>query len=882
MVCGTWCLPRRDRGYLLTNRCTCLAFLIQSIERDTAAFPYHRCKAPFLLRLVYFPASESESESESAMSAGVGNPSDSKVETIARLAQWRIESFGPCSYRRSDAFSIGIWNWYLSVEKNRYMHIRLFPEPCRVSKEQLPVARFVVRVFSPCPGRRPYVSPVHRCEDLDSKRRYLTDHGSTAVYEKLLRTSEDFVWVTDFNCPGRFIVDVEFLDLKIAPLNGGDLCSIWSNGRTLQSLSSKNTFRCLSRMLEEGIHADVTIKTSNGLLKAHKAVLAASSPVFKSMFVHNLREKESSTIVVEDMSLEACLALLNYMYGTIERDQFWKHRLALLGAADKYDIGGLKDCCEDSLSEDINSDNVLERLHEAWLYQLNKLKKGCMTYLFDFGKIHDVKDELNAFFRHADRKLMLEMFQEALTAWNLSIADPRKTSSDHRKYGTQPFVSFLSSAFTTSPPPTKLGFRKSAAKMSTFSGDETAPFFGFLGAAAALVFSCMGAAYGTAKSGVGVASMGVMRPELVMKSIVPVVMAGVLGIYGLIIAVIISTGINPKAKSYYLFDGYAHLSSGLACGLAGLSAGMAIGIVGDAGVRRDELLKLIADAAHSDMSLFDAINPRANAQQPKLFVGIKLRPNQTAVRASDTPFTTAPPLLAVTIPRCGSRDGIGLSSYERSVAPSFAPLPSPPRFAASSPYLWVFLQQMRRIGIVQTTPTCSLQSSSDYSFGVSSGSPSSLVLALFLSSLAVEISLGSFSIQSSSECRGFFRFVLESFGSSSPRLVYDSFWSKLPVLGISLVFYFDLFRFVLWGMFRYPLPGSCPDLIRLKAGWRMSYNKHPGDGWSHHKQQQQPVVARSRISHHRNRARHPRLEDVVEDPAMAGLLGGDRRHPSAS
>ncbi|KAG5542408.1 hypothetical protein RHGRI_022070 [Rhododendron griersonianum] len=91
--------------------------------------------------------------------------------------------------------------------------------------------------------------------------------------------------------------------------------------------------------------------------------------------------------------------------------------------------------------------------------------------------------------------------------------------------------------------------------MSTFSGDETAPFFGFLGAAAALVFSCMGAAYGTAKSGVGVASMGVMRPELVMKSIVPVVMAGVLGIYGLIIAVIISTGINPKAKSYYLFDG---------------------------------------------------------------------------------------------------------------------------------------------------------------------------------------------------------------------------------------------------------------------------------------------------------------------------------------
>jgi hypothetical protein len=35
--------------------------------------------------------------------------------------------------------------------------------------------------------------------------------------------------------------------------------------------------------------------------------------------------------------------------------------------------------------------------------------------------------------------------------------------------------------------------------------------------------------------------MGVSRPDLVMKALIPVVMAGVVGIYGLIIAVIIST-----------------------------------------------------------------------------------------------------------------------------------------------------------------------------------------------------------------------------------------------------------------------------------------------------------------------------------------------------
>ncbi|GJR65708.1 hypothetical protein Tco_0011773 [Tanacetum coccineum] len=52
---------------------------------------------------------------------------------------------------------------------------------------------------------------------------------------------------------------------------------------------------------------------------------------------------------------------------------------------------------------------------------------------------------------------------------------------------------------------------------STFPGDETASFFGFLGVDAALVFSCMGAVYGTPKRGVGVASMGVMRFELLIR-----------------------------------------------------------------------------------------------------------------------------------------------------------------------------------------------------------------------------------------------------------------------------------------------------------------------------------------------------------------------------
>ncbi|PSR83903.1 V-ATPase proteolipid subunit C-like domain-containing protein [Coniella lustricola] len=124
-----------------------------------------------------------------------------------------------------------------------------------------------------------------------------------------------------------------------------------------------------------------------------------------------------------------------------------------------------------------------------------------------------------------------------------------------------------------------------------------APFFGAMGCTAAIVFTCLGASYGTAKSGVGISAMGVLRPDLIVKNIVPVIMAGIIGIYGLVVSVLISDGLTQK--DYALFTGFIQLGAGLAVGLAGLAAGFAIGIVGDAGVR-------------------------GTAQQPRLFVGMIL------------------------------------------------------------------------------------------------------------------------------------------------------------------------------------------------------------------------------------------------------------------
>lgn len=62
-------------------------------------------------------------------------------------------------------------------------------------------------------------------------------------------------------------------------------------------------------------------------------------------------------------------------------------------------------------------------------------------------------------------------------------------------------------------------------------------------------------------------------------------MSGILSVYGLVVSVLIAGGIAPN-QDYTLFNGFMHLSCGLAVGFACLSSGYAIGIVGDEGVRQ--------------------------------------------------------------------------------------------------------------------------------------------------------------------------------------------------------------------------------------------------------------------------------------------------------
>ncbi|CAG8975156.1 hypothetical protein HYALB_00004455 [Hymenoscyphus albidus] len=117
-----------------------------------------------------------------------------------------------------------------------------------------------------------------------------------------------------------------------------------------------------------------------------------------------------------------------------------------------------------------------------------------------------------------------------------------------------------------------------------------------MGCSVSLVFSTFGAAYGIAKSGIGVAAVSVQRPDDIIKNMMPPILAGILSIYGLVVSVIISSSLAEKSA---LHTNFLQLAAGCSVGLSCLAAGFTIGIIGDAGVR-------------------------GTAMQPRLYVGMML------------------------------------------------------------------------------------------------------------------------------------------------------------------------------------------------------------------------------------------------------------------
>lgn len=108
------------------------------------------------------------------------------------------------------------------------------------------------------------------------------------------------------------------------------------------------------------------------------------------------------------------------------------------------------------------------------------------------------------------------------------------------------------------------------------------PFLGFAGICIGVVFACAGSAFGTAKCGIGLASASVINKSVIVRGLIAPIMAGIIGIYGLVFAIVVLDSI--RNDGYHVLKAYAHFGGGLSVGFTGLAAGLTIGIAGQTGI----------------------------------------------------------------------------------------------------------------------------------------------------------------------------------------------------------------------------------------------------------------------------------------------------------
>ncbi|CAL1299508.1 unnamed protein product [Larinioides sclopetarius] len=131
---------------------------------------------------------------------------------------------------------------------------------------------------------------------------------------------------------------------------------------------------------------DVQLKTKTKAFPAHKMVLCARSPVFKRMMTNDMKEKNSNCIEIGDMGDDVIQQLLLFLYSDNVENLQWEMATQLYYAADKYEVGRLKEVCSSFLLENLTPTNAGELLLLADTHSDGDLKKLTEDFILEHEK----------------------------------------------------------------------------------------------------------------------------------------------------------------------------------------------------------------------------------------------------------------------------------------------------------------------------------------------------------------------------------------------------------------------------------------------------------------------------------------------------------------
>lgn len=138
------------------------------------------------------------------------------------------------------------------------------------------------------------------------------------------------------------------------------------------SLPNK-AFDVLIQFFREQKLCDVVIQAGERKVKCHRVVLSSCSPYFRGMFTNEMMECSQDTIVIQGLSEEAVIQLINFIYTrkiTISIDNIE----ALLTAAAVFQLDLVVHACCEFMKRHLHPSNCLEMRAYAELH-------GCLDFI---------------------------------------------------------------------------------------------------------------------------------------------------------------------------------------------------------------------------------------------------------------------------------------------------------------------------------------------------------------------------------------------------------------------------------------------------------------------------------------------------------------------
>ena len=155
--------------------------------------------------------------------------------------------------------------------------------------------------------------------------------------------------------------------------------------KTIDYSRPNEEFRLLEYANENrllGFFNDVTIKVENKIFPANRMVLSCYSKFFEKTFQVEMKEKYENSVTFHNISTKSMQTIIKFIYtGKITIDN--GNVMDLLSAADYLLMDDVKQYCFEFLASALNTENCVEILSKAQLYENYSLKSNAFTYISD-------------------------------------------------------------------------------------------------------------------------------------------------------------------------------------------------------------------------------------------------------------------------------------------------------------------------------------------------------------------------------------------------------------------------------------------------------------------------------------------------------------------